>query len=318
MPVFFSRDHRQRRPRDIRSVFAADHPIKERMMRTVQEQNRWSSSATGQPDRSEKITFSFGRNWQDFVKRYLNPERESVAIASLLEFLERKDLKDLSFLDIGCGSGLFSLAAYRLGAKRIVSVDVDPFSVECTTRLRQAVGSPENWSVLHGSILDRSCVAKLESADIVYAWGSLHHTGAMWEAIRNASKLVAPNGLFYLAIYNKVEGRSSSDFWLKVKKLYNRASTPTKRLMELLYVVRYQALPELIRLRNPFSFWRNYSKGRGMNAWIDVRDWLGGYPYEFANAGEIFRFCRRELGLTLVNLHSVNNLGLNEFLFRRT
>ncbi len=134
-----------------------------------------------QPDRSEKITFSFGRNWQDFVKRYLNPERETMATASLLEFLERKDLKDLSFLDIGCGSGLFSLAAYRLGAKRIVSVDVDPFAVECTTRLRQAIGSPKNWSILNGLILDRSCVAKLEPADIVYvwAWGSLHHTGAM-------------------------------------------------------------------------------------------------------------------------------------------
>jgi len=286
-------------------------------MLTAHEEQRAAAGGVVSASQPEKITFSFGRNWKDFVERYLSPEREKIATASLLEFLERKDLKDLSFLDIGCGSGLFSLAAYRLGAKQITSVDVDPFSVECTTRLSETVGTPKSWRVVHGSILENDCVARLEPADVVYAWGSLHHTGAMWDAIRNASRMIAPNGLFFLAIYNKAEGRGSSEFWLKVKRRYNRASTPVKRLMEIGYVIRYQALPELVRFRNPFSFWRNYSRIRGMNAWIDVRDWLGGYPYEFANAGEVFKFCQNELGLRLVNLHSVNNLGLNEFLFRR-
>jgi hypothetical protein len=204
-----------------------------------------------------------------------------------------------------------------LGAKRIVSVDVDPFSVECTARLRAAIGSPQNWSVVQGSILEKDCVESLEPADIVYAWGSLHHTGAMWSAIRNACELVSANGKFYLAIYNKVEGRNGSEFWMKVKKLYNRVSMPAKRAMELAYIVRYQALPELIRFRNPFSFWRNYSKGRGMSAYIDTRDWLGGYPYEFASVDEIVRFCRAELGVRLVKLRAVNNLGVNEFLFQK-
>src|ERR1700676_3934959 len=102
------------------------------------------SIEASEPDPGDKVTFSFGRNWQDFVARHLNPERERIAIASLVGFLGQKDLNDLDFLDIGCGSGLFSLAAYRLGARRIVSVDVDRFSVECTARLRAAVGSPQN------------------------------------------------------------------------------------------------------------------------------------------------------------------------------
>jgi SAM-dependent methyltransferase len=289
----------------------------EPLMRTVQEGTQEIPGKTTRADCLENISFSFGRNWKDYVERYLNPEREMAATASLAEFLERTSLKDLYFMDVGCGSGLFSLAAYRLGARRIVSVDVDPFSVECTTRLWEAAGSPESWRVVLGSILDNNCADILEPADIVYAWGSLHHTGAMWEAIRNASELVAPHGLFYLAIYNKVEGRGSSAFWLKVKKAYNRASNPAKRLMELAYIVRYQALPELIRFRNPLSYWHSYSNGRGMSPWIDVRDWLGGYPYEFSTAGEVFRFCSRECGFTLVNLRAVNNLGLNEFLFQR-
>jgi SAM-dependent methyltransferase len=286
-------------------------------MRTVQAATQDISSKTMRPDGFEKISFSFGRNWTDYVERYLNPERERAATTSLVEFLEQPSLKDLCFLDVGCGSGLFSLAAYRLGARRIVSVDVDPFSIECTMRLREAAGSPGNWRVVHGSILDKNCIAKLEPADIVYAWGSLHHTGAMWDAIRSTSELVAPNGLLYLALYNKVEGRGSSAFWLKVKKAYNRASIPTKRFMELAYIVRYQTLPELIRFRNPFSYWQNYANGRGMSVWIDVRDWLGGYPYEFSTAGDVFRFCNRECGFTLINLRTVNNLGLNEFLFQK-
>lgn len=137
--------------------------------------------------RSPKITFSFGRNWKDFVEHYWNPDRESVAIASLAAFLKRGDLRDLDFLDVGCGSGLFSLAAYRMGARRVVSVDVDPLSVECTARLRASIGSSENWSVVQGSILDGGCTEGVEPANTVYAWGSLHHTGAMWDAIHNAS-----------------------------------------------------------------------------------------------------------------------------------
>jgi 2-polyprenyl-6-hydroxyphenyl methylase/3-demethylubiquinone-9 3-methyltransferase len=302
----------------MRRALVLTYEKEEPMKRQIQKESAETLSVkTAQPNLANKITFSFGRNWQDFVGRYMNPDREKIAIASLVEFLKQKDLKNLDFLDIGCGSGLFSLAAYRLGAKRIVSVDVDPFSVECTSRLRAAVGSPQNWTILEGSILEKDCVERLEPADIVYAWGSLHHTGAMWDAIRNACKLVSSNGKFYLAIYNKVDGRNGSEFWLKVKKLYNRVSTPAKRALELAFIVRYQVLPELIRFRNPFLYWRSYSKGRGMSAYIDTRDWLGGYPYEFASVDEILRFCRTEMGVRLVNLRAVNNLGVNEFLFQK-
>ena len=265
----------------------------------------------------EKITFSFGRNWQEYVERCLDPGRVRIAEESLVRFLEQPDLKGLSFLDIGCGSGLFSLAALRLGARRVVSVDVDPFSVESTQMVRQAAGAPEHWSVLHGSILDEGFVSRLEVADLVYAWGSLHHTGNMWKAISLAGSRVAPGGRFFLAIYNKTEGRRGSEYWLKVKQRYNRASRAGKRLMEVSYAIRHSILPYLIRFQNPVAHWRSYHQNRGMDVWTDIRDWLGGYPYEFARADEIFRFCSRELNLPLQNLNVCNNLGLNEFLFRR-
>jgi 2-polyprenyl-6-hydroxyphenyl methylase/3-demethylubiquinone-9 3-methyltransferase len=45
-------------------------------------------------------------------------------------------------------------------------------------------------------------------------------------------------------------------------------------------------------------------------------DWVGGYPFEVAKPEEIFNFYR-ERGFYLENLTTCNNLGCNEFVFRR-
>ena len=262
---------------------------------------------------SEKITFSFGRNWHDFVHASLSDERVREAEHSLAAFLGTTDLKGRTFLDIGCGSGLFSLAAYRLGAAKIVSFDLDPFSVACCQYLREREGSPLQWSVTSGSILDESFVRSLESADIVYAWGVLHHTGSMWRAIGNAIGLVRPGGVLFIAIYNKVDGVLGSQSWLNLKRAYNSAPRWFKAFIEygfLLLVITKM----LLTLRNPIREIRGYKKKRGMSFRTDIRDSLGGYPYEYASAGEIFRFCHT-MGLQLEKLRTVSDLGLNEFLF---
>ena len=54
--------------------------------------------------------FTFGRNWQHFL-RLLNEERIQAAESSLKQMLELDHLQGKTFLDIGSGSGLFSLAS---------------------------------------------------------------------------------------------------------------------------------------------------------------------------------------------------------------
>jgi SAM-dependent methyltransferase len=263
--------------------------------------------------------FRFGENWQRFLATQLTPERERIAAESLKSLLET-DLSGRRFLDIGCGSGLFSLSAYRAGAGEVVSIDVDPQSVEATESLRRSLGAPGNWSVVHGSILDDELVASTAPADVVYSWGVLHHTGDMWRAIRNASGLVAPGGMLCIAIYNRVSGRFlDSTKWLAIKRTYNHSSRPVQVGMEALYT-GYWAVAEVVRRRrSPLKAAREYKANRGMAVRTDLVDWLGGYPYEFATAEELTRFCEDECGLRRRKLVEVppRDLGNHELVFVR-
>ena len=57
--------------------------------------------------------------------------------------------------------------------------------------------------------------------------------------------------------------------------------------------------------------------GRGMDFWHDVRDWVGGFPYEYATAGEVFTYMRDRHGFELIYLDTHDGHVCNEFTFRR-
>jgi 2-polyprenyl-3-methyl-5-hydroxy-6-metoxy-1,4-benzoquinol methylase len=265
-------------------------------------------------DRGER--YEFGKNWSNFL-RVLDENRIERAVASLRTLLGVPDLKGASFLDIGSGSGLFSLAAHRLGA-RVRSFDYDPSSVACTQELkRRYAEAGADWTVERGSVLDKQFLASLGQFDVVYSWGVLHHTGAMWEAIDNARTLVAPGGTFAIAIYN--DQGVWSKRWTKLKRFY--CSGPFgKAVMCSTYipaVVGRQLVADLFWLRNPFKWYTEYSASRGMSVFYDWFDWLGGYPFEVAKPEELFKFAR-DRGFQMTNFTTCGgSVGCNEFVFRR-
>jgi 2-polyprenyl-3-methyl-5-hydroxy-6-metoxy-1,4-benzoquinol methylase len=268
-------------------------------------------SATPAVEESARA-FPFGRNWEDFVRKHFSEERVRISRQHILEFLDLPDLKGRYFLDVGCGSGLSSLAAWEAGAERVVSFDVDADSVKTTEHLRRMRGAPDNWTVLSGSALDPRFLATIEPADIVYSWGVLHHTGQMWQAIRNTATLLKKGSLFHIALYLTT---ARSAYWLQVKKKYNSAANFEKRIMEARYIIRHVLIPKLVRGQNPIRFIRTYEQRRGMAFLPDIRDWLGGYPYEDASVPEVLRFGHRELGLHLINIYP--GPGLAEYLFQK-
>ena len=100
----------------------------------------------------------------------MDDERIVEAEQSLMRMLRVENLENTSFIDIGSGSGLFSLAARRLGAI-VTSIDFDTDSVKCTETLKSRYFSvDEDWKIQEGSILDDALVARLGEFDFVYSW----------------------------------------------------------------------------------------------------------------------------------------------------
>ncbi|MCO4819942.1 MAG: class I SAM-dependent methyltransferase, partial [Bacteroidetes bacterium] len=170
----------------------------------------------------DKITFSFGRNWKHFLSTVTN-EKLSIAKESIIDFTGKDDFTGKTVFDIGSGSGIFSFCMNSMGANKLVSIDVDPFSVECTKHMWENAKAPENWAVHEDSVLSNNLKDKYGTFDVVYSWGVLHHTGDMWKAISNSASLVNRGGLYYIAIYNGVTGVFGSKFWTKVKRWHNRS-----------------------------------------------------------------------------------------------
>jgi 2-polyprenyl-6-hydroxyphenyl methylase/3-demethylubiquinone-9 3-methyltransferase len=259
--------------------------------------------------------FSFGKNWKNFLKS-LNERRVKEAEESLIDFLGGKEnIAGKTFVDIGCGSGLFSLAAYRLGARKIVSVDIDDSSVACAKYLHEKNNKPEQWEIKTGSALNPEFLHSLGVFDIVYSWGVLHHTGSMYPALENVTSLVAPEGKIFIALYNDnqrfMEGTSS--FWLKAKQIYNKSSSFEKHIIEALYTT-YYIIGLTLNLVNPITYIKNYHSLRGMSFMTDIKDWLGGYPYEYAYSEKIIAYFK-ERGFECAKTNPARSIGCNEFLF---
>ena len=270
--------------------------------------------------------FEFGHNWTKYLES-LDEPRIRQAEESVRALLRRDTLEDTRFLDAGSGSGLFSLAARRLGAE-ITSFDLDAESVACTQRLKEAAGAAdEHWCILRGSVLDREFLGKLGEFDIVYSWGVLHHTGQMWEGLQNLALRVTSDGLLVIAIYN--DQGFPSRVWHVIKRTYHRLP----RFLRPLFVIGVWAwgffcrvtvtlvamLIRLITLHNPLTpltNWIRDRRPRGMHAWYDLVDWVGGWPFEVARPCEVFCFLR-DRGFELTELVTTPGHGCNEYVFHR-
>ncbi len=253
--------------------------------------------------------FGFGENWADYAK-HIEEDKIQKAEEGVFKLVPKETLSGKTWLDIGCGSGLHSLAALRGGIKSAVCVDFDPNSVATTKSVLNAHWDQKNFIAFQQNILedpgDESL--KKEGFEIVYSWGVLHHTGDMWEAITRASAYVAPGGLFVIALYKKTPLCGA---WAVEKKLYSALPKWARVPFDYLYACAF-CLAKLLLRQNPVKYINEYQKQRGMRFMTDVRDWMGGYPYESASPEEVEAFMK-DKGFTLqssFNAEPSKGLGL--------
>ena len=259
--------------------------------------------------------FEFGANWSSFA-RLLDAERLASAERRLASLLGTGDLSGRRFLDIGCGSGLHALAALRLGAREVVAIDLDATSVSTAREVLARFWRGSNVSVHELSVFDLAGRPYGEF-DVVYSWGVLHHTGEMHRAIRIAAGQTARGGLLGLALYGKTRYCGA---WKRIKRWYVNATPEHKARAEDWYV-RLFGIYLLLRGKRLATHVAGYKSKRGMDFRHDVRDWIGGYPYESISPAELVDLLEPQgfemIGQNVRRRSGLFGSGNDEYLLRR-
>ena len=238
--------------------------------------------------------FEFGKNWTRFWP--WSTTSGSRRPTSLSEMLGRERLDGIRFLDIGSGAACSASPRRRLGAE-VHSFDYDPHSVACTREMKTRYRPDDSgWCVERGSALDPAFMTRLGRFDIVYSWGVLHHTGAMWEALDQAQRAVGEDGGLFIAIYNDTGSQSAR--WKQIKHIYTRLPRPCSRRSPLAVSAPEEAkslLRSLVtgRPQDYVRSWTSYDQRRGMSHWHDIIDWVGGLSGPVRKAGCHFHVLSR-------------------------
>lgn len=264
--------------------------------------------------------FAFGENWASYAAGIGEPEIAQ-ARRDLARLLGSDSLAGRTFLDIGCGSGLHSLAATRMGAQRILACDLDPASVRTTRTLLERFEPSASCEATECSVFSLSPDG-LGTFDVVYSWGVLHHTGNLDRALAIAASLVAPGGVFIVALYRKT---LLCPFWKLEKRWYSKASQEQQRLAQRLYTSVFR-LGLRLTGRDPGAYVASYRSKRGMDFAHDVHDWLGGHPYESMSAARVDKklrnlgFERRRAFTTSSAMQRLGILGsgCDEYVYERS
>jgi ubiquinone/menaquinone biosynthesis C-methylase UbiE len=144
----------------------------------------------------EKVGSFYDVVWTEYV-----PELEASEKHWRL-FYSPEEVRGKSVLDAGCGTGIFSIIFARNGAGRVVGIDISPGSLETAKSLKEKF----NLSNTEFRLQDMLRLPFPDAAfDIVWAWGTVHHTTDPLQAVSELIRVLRPGGSLFLAVYKKTK-----------------------------------------------------------------------------------------------------------------
>ena len=269
--------------------------------------------------------FSFGSNWNEFIDNSITNKSFDRKLKYCINHLSNTFSKSIDkkiFIDIGCGSGLFSLAAIKLNASKVLSFDFDLNSVNTTNKLLSLKGvDKEKANSLQHDIRNEIILSNYLNAEqskkiqkFIYCAGVVHHTGNVYLSMDNVSKLANnKNDEIFISIYNKIPVLTF--LWWLEKKIYINVGI-WRRLALFIWLFAWSSY-WILKLQNPIKNIQRYGDNdRGMSFLTDAKDWLGGYPYEPLYKEDVIAFFKKR-NFELINFNRGGNWGLNDYLFKK-
>lgn len=159
---------------------------------------------------------SFGFQWHRYQKTQLDhgEVREAERHFLMKTALKPEELKGKLVLDVGCGMGRFAEVATRWGA-RVVGIDLSAAAEVAAKNLAE-----RDFVAFQADVF--ALPFALESFDVIYSVGVLHHTPDCEAAVKALEKYLKPGGILAVWLY------SGYNKWYRFSDFYRRFTSKMK------------------------------------------------------------------------------------------
>jgi ubiquinone/menaquinone biosynthesis C-methylase UbiE len=144
----------------------------------------------------EKVGKFYDVVWTEYLPEYEASEKHWTL------FFSKEEVQGKSVLDAGCGTGIFSIIFANNGAQHVTGIDISEGSLQTASDLKKKFGLP-NAAFQKQDML--ALPFPESSFDIVWAWGTVHHTTDPFKAINELIRVLKPSGSILLAVYKRTK-----------------------------------------------------------------------------------------------------------------
>ena len=142
----------------------------------------------------EKVGKFYDVVWTEYIPEYEETKNHWNI------FYSEKEAEGKSVLDAGCGTGIFSIIFAKSGASKVTGIDISDGSLETARSLA------DKFDLKNTEFRKEDMLAlpfSDEYFDIVWAWGTVHHTTDPFKAIDNLIRVLRKGGSILLAVYTR-------------------------------------------------------------------------------------------------------------------